>query len=56
MNLGPQMADISVDNQMASFNIGAYGDSPLKMKEQCNASISTNSVLINKIMIMLEMA
>ena len=24
MNIGPQMADISVDNQMAYFNTGPY--------------------------------
>ena len=29
MNLGPQMADISVDNQRANFNTGPYG---LKIK------------------------
>ena len=32
MNLGPQMADISVDNQRANFNTGPYGDPPLKIK------------------------
>ena len=26
MKLGPQMADISVDNQRANFNTGPYGD------------------------------
>ena len=26
MNLGPQMADIIVDNQMANFNTGPYGE------------------------------
>ena len=26
MNLGPQMADISVDNQRANFNTGPYGN------------------------------
>ena len=26
MNLGPQMANISVDNQRDSFNTGTYGD------------------------------
>ena len=31
MNLGPQMADISLDNQRASFNTGAYAMvTPLK--------------------------
>ena len=25
MNLHPQMADISMDNQMANFNTGPYG-------------------------------
>ena len=29
MNVGLQMADISVDNQRANFNTGPYGD-PLK--------------------------
>ena len=29
MNLGAQMADISVSNQKANFNIGPYGDPPL---------------------------
>ena len=32
MNLGPQMADISMDNQMADFNTRPYGDWPLKIK------------------------
>ena len=33
MNLGPQMADISVDNQRANFNTGPYGTPPpLKIK------------------------
>ena len=32
MNLGPQMADISVDNQRANFNTGPYGDPPFKIK------------------------
>ena len=31
MNLGLQMADISVDNQRANFNTEPYGD-PLKIK------------------------
>ena len=30
MNLGPQMVDISVNNQRANFNNGPYGDPPLK--------------------------
>ena len=25
MNLGPQMADISMDNQRVNFNTGSYG-------------------------------
>ena len=28
MNLGPQMADISVNNQMANFNTGPYAPPP----------------------------
>ena len=32
MSLGPQMADISVSNQMANFNTGPYGEPPLKIK------------------------
>ena len=32
MHIGPQMADISVDNQRANFNTGPYGDPPLKIK------------------------
>ena len=32
MNLGPQMADISVDNQRANSNTGPYWDPPLKIK------------------------
>ena len=36
MNISPQMADISVDNQMANSNTGPYGDlgipPPLKIK------------------------
>ena len=32
MNLGPQMADVSVDNQRANFNTGPYGDPLLKIK------------------------
>ena len=31
MNLGPQMADISVNNQIANFNTEPHGD-PLKIK------------------------
>ena len=30
MNLGPQMADISVDNQRANFNTGLYMGTSLK--------------------------
>ena len=32
MGLGPQMTDISVNNQMANFNTGPYGDCRLKIK------------------------
>ena len=32
MNLGPQMADISVNNQMANFNTGPYAPPPLEIK------------------------
>ena len=32
MNLGSQMADISVNNQMTNFNTGPYGKLPLKIK------------------------
>ena len=33
MSLGPQMADIIVNNQMANFNTGLYGmGTPLKIK------------------------
>ena len=32
MSLGPQMADISVNNEMAYSNTGPYGDPPLKIK------------------------
>ena len=28
MNLGPQMADITMDNKSANFNTGPYGDPP----------------------------
>ena len=33
MSLGPQMADIIVNNQMANFNAGPYGD-PLPLKNK----------------------
>ena len=32
MSLGPQMADISVNNEMANFNTRPYGDPSLKIK------------------------
>ena len=34
MSMGPQMPDISVNNHMANFNTGPYGDwgPPLKIK------------------------
>ena len=34
MNLDPQMADISVDNQRANFNTGHMGHPPTPIKNQ----------------------
>ena len=40
MNLGPQMADISMDNKRANFNTGPYGEIGLR-----HVSIWSNLVL-----------
>ena len=43
MNLGPNMADISVDNQRANFDTGPYGDwgpTPLKNQNFKNRALS----------------